>query len=525
MIEPARLLGFAFASADLLFEIDSAATIHFATGAAGTFSDETDLTGRSAAELFAANERDHFLSIVLRLKPGERFGPLAMTLAGGEQATLAMCFLPQNDRISCTLVRQGDRRIVPDHEMDAETGLSGRTAFLEAVAQNAGGSGAVALVHVPNLADVCAELSPDDAALLMSAIGESIKAMNAIAASRISETGFGVVTEDSQGAKALAGRIQAPVDERGVGPLRIEQAQLSLKSANLSPGQVILAMRYVVGCLADGRLKTVSGSAINEMFERMMADTVARAREFSRTVAASAFDLVFEPIVELKTGVTAYYEVLTRFRTGQDPAETFRFAEELGLANSFDLALILRVLGVLDADPAIIASVAINISARSIATPASSAMMTSVLATKRSLAKRVLIEITETAEISNLLEADKTIQMLRVMGYRVGIDDFGARAATLEYLHNLDLDFVKFDGTLIERLGQSRREETLMRSVLASCAALRVDTVAEWIDNPDKFRRCAEMGFRLGQGRYFGKALMELPKIGAVGVLKSQAAI
>src|SRR5258706_16245632 len=118
MIDPARLLGFAFASADLLFEIDSAATIHFATGATGTFSDETELTGRSAAELFAARERDHFLGVARSLKPGERFGPSAMTLADGQQATLAMCFLPQNDRISCTLVRQGDRKMVPDHELE-----------------------------------------------------------------------------------------------------------------------------------------------------------------------------------------------------------------------------------------------------------------------------------------------------------------------------------------------------------------------------------------------------------------------
>src|SRR3954471_3734273 len=61
MIEPIRLLAFAFAGADLLFEIDRDGAILFVTGAVSGFSISTSLTGRPAAELFSAEEQARFM--------------------------------------------------------------------------------------------------------------------------------------------------------------------------------------------------------------------------------------------------------------------------------------------------------------------------------------------------------------------------------------------------------------------------------------------------------------------------------
>src|SRR6266436_5827539 len=110
MIEPIRLLAFAFAGADLLFEIDRDGGILFATGATSGFSSSSNLAGQPAAEL-----------------------------------------LPPSDRISCTLVKPGNRSSLGDGGTDAETGLADRRTFLSAAEQSSGGKGAIALVSVPNL--------------------------------------------------------------------------------------------------------------------------------------------------------------------------------------------------------------------------------------------------------------------------------------------------------------------------------------------------------------------------------------
>src|SRR5262245_5930928 len=130
MIEPIRLLAFAFAGADLLFEIDRNGTILFATGATSGFSGSSDLVGRPATDLFRQSERYRFTIITRGLTPGERAGPLPMTLASGEKATLSMCYLPPNEHISCTLVKLGNRGAVATGGTDAETGLADRKTFL-----------------------------------------------------------------------------------------------------------------------------------------------------------------------------------------------------------------------------------------------------------------------------------------------------------------------------------------------------------------------------------------------------------
>ena len=124
----------------------------------------------------------------------------------------------------------------------------------------------------------------------------------------------------------------------------------------------------------------------------------------------------------------------------------------------------------------------------------------------------MLIEVTESAEIPDLVAADKAIQSLRQMGYRVGIDDFGSGAASLQYLHGFTVDFVKMDGAVIQRLGKSPREDALLKSVLSTCAELKIETVAQWIDSPEKLQRCRDIGFHYGQGRHYGGSLSELPK-------------
>jgi len=128
------------------------------------------------------------------------------------------------------------------------------------------------------------------------------------------------------------------------------------------------------------------------------------------------------------------------------------------------------------------------------------------------LAKRVLIEITESAEMPDLAAADKAIQCLRQMGYRVGIDDFGAGAASLQYLHGLAVDFIKMDGALIQRLGKSPREDALLKSVLSTCAELRIETIAEWIDSPDKLQRCRISASNWDRGIISVPRCPELPK-------------
>lgn len=299
-----------------------------------------------------------------------------------------------------------------------------------------------------------------------------------------------------------------------MGMMGIVSEHLS-RECNLTLQQNMLALRHVAGLIAESNLRSpASSGGLAGIFELMMVETMGRAHDFNVTVAEGAFDLAFEPIVDLKSGATAYYEALTRFEPGESPAETIRFAEDLGLTDAFDIAVAEKAFTLLEENP-FISSLAINVSGASIAKPASFAAFARLLDKKRALAKRLQIELTETAEVPDLVVAGKAIQVLRGMGYRVGIDDFGAGAASLQYLHRLPIDFLKVDGAVIQRIDGGARENALPKSVLETCAKLHIETIAEWVDSPERLARCAEMGFHYGQGRQFGATASELPKFNA----------
>jgi EAL domain-containing protein (putative c-di-GMP-specific phosphodiesterase class I) len=97
------------------------------------------------------------------------------------------------------------------------------------------------------------------------------------------------------------------------------------------------------------------------------------------------------------------------------------------------------------------------------------------------------------------------------MGYRVGLDDFGAGSASINYLHAFQVDFVKFDGAMIKKMGSSKRDDALLAGLAKLCGEMGITTIAEWIENEAMAKAAREMGFEKGQGKWLGAPLTELP--------------
>lgn len=511
MPSPASLLGFAFANADFLFEIDGKGTILFAAGAANDLvaTPGEALVGQPAGKLFRPSEGTKFATFAQALKSGGRAGPVLLELAGGRQAHLAMFRLPENgSNISCTLSRTGPAPIAGD----PGTGLASRDGFMNEVAQAASASDALTLVDVPGLNELCASLSPDGADALLKKIGASFAKAGAAAAGRISDTRFGAVSPSRRGPLGLAKLIGAALADGGLKVPAIRENTVSLQGPGLSAEQRILALRYVVERFADmGKLDSTDGD-IASAFGAMMDDTQARLANMTQTVGEGAFQIAYQPISDLGTGKVSHYEALSRFTNKEGTAETVKFIEALGIANAFDLAVAGKVLALLQDEAPGDAHIAFNVSGRTIASPASFGMLAAMLARHRTLAPRVLVEITETADIGDLNDAGKAIGALRAMGFRVGLDDFGAGAASLNYLHAFPIDFVKFDGAMIKKIGLSERDDALLAGLAKLCDEMGVTTIAEWIEDQAMARKARALGFRHGQGRYLGAPLLQIPR-------------
>lgn len=230
---------------------------------------------------------------------------------------------------------------------------------------------------------------------------------------------------------------------------------------------------------------------------------------FKAITAHADFEAVFQPIIDAHTGVIHHYEALARFPgicDAQSPYAQIAFAEEADLIADFDLAMTRKVLdwlggGALDRE----ARVAVNISGHSLG---SSACLTTLEALVRENAwarGRLLFEITESAHLGNLAAANAFVQRLRRQGFPVCLDDFGAGAATFEYLSSLEIDIVKLDGAAVRGARSAHKGHAFLKALVGLCRDLGVVTVAEMIEDEAALEFVRSCGVHFVQGYLFGR--------------------
>ncbi|HSG95909.1 MAG TPA: EAL domain-containing protein [Afifellaceae bacterium] len=218
----------------------------------------------------------------------------------------------------------------------------------------------------------------------------------------------------------------------------------------------------------------------------------------------------FQPIVDLKTERVIGFESLARWHDDElgdvSPAVFIPIAEERGLIGEItELLLHEATLEAADWPSDIFLS--FNLSTEQLADPLTSLKIMRVLAKTGFDPKRLEIEITETAVMSDPEMAAEIIDTLRQSGIRIALDDFGTGHSSLGYLRRLTLDKVKIDRCFVMDVDQEMESAHIVRAILEMCAGLKLKVVAEGIEEPAQLSSLKTFGCDAGQGYIFGKAM------------------
>jgi EAL domain-containing protein (putative c-di-GMP-specific phosphodiesterase class I) len=249
----------------------------------------------------------------------------------------------------------------------------------------------------------------------------------------------------------------------------------------------------------------------------MIKQTVDDATKLKVQVASRKFSMAYQPIVHLQTGQTDHFEALVRLgdSTGS-PQDSILMAEGMDIIQDLDLAVIQGIIAELKKPNQTMLRLAANISARSLMQPAFTSKLMELIRSSQSVRGRLIIEITESASIQDLQVADAMVRRLRKEGCKVSLDDFGAGAASLDYLRAISVDEVKIDGRYIRELTSATdRSGVLVRTVAELCRELKISTVAEMVETEQTADVLRTIGVDFGQGFLFGKPTPE-PKPGVV---------
>ncbi len=519
-VEPIQFLGLAFATADLLFEIDSRDAVTFAAGASQRLGgrDEDELVDAQWQTLIAEEDRALGEALVRGATDGERRGPALVRLAaevdGGRRfANLTAFRLPNNNGyVSCALTLAD----APDDGGLVDGALPDRASFEAAAfklieaAKARGAELELGLIELFGLAEQRAALDSDEVKALERRLAGALRAE--AVGDLVTELGhdrFAILRRRSDVSEAMVQRLS-----RVLGDSLTPKAQVFTIDSFVDQTRMMRALRFALDGFIGEDATINKASSLSEVLDLSVQETVAQAAVFETLVRDRRFDLVFQPVVLLADNSIHHHEVLVRFDGDRSPFAMIRMAEELDIIEGLDRAVAGEAIKRLRADKTRQLHLAVNVSGRTIVS-AGFLRMIERLTREGDLAGRLMFEVTESAVIDDLAVAQRHVQALQRMGFSVCLDDFGAGGASYGYLRQLSVDMVKIDGAHVRELTHRGRDDTMIRHMVGLCRELNVTTVAEMVETREVAASLRAVGVDYAQGWLFGRPNREPQGFGA----------
>lgn len=214
----------------------------------------------------------------------------------------------------------------------------------------------------------------------------------------------------------------------------------------------------------------------------------------------------FQPIVNLETGRIEKYECLARIadRNGKiyEPSFFLFIAQRNQLYTAITQTMIKKcfeIFSQIDTD------FSINLSYQDLTDAKTTNTIFLHLSQYPNVAVRCIFEIVEEMAIQDFSVVENFIHKVKQFGVRVALDDFGSGYSNFEYLVKLPFDYIKIDGTLIERLPEDPRYQAVVENIVNFSHKIGSQTVAEFVSSEEIHQHIKQTRITYGQGYYYGK--------------------
>ena len=240
---------------------------------------------------------------------------------------------------------------------------------------------------------------------------------------------------------------------------------------------------------------------------------LALGQRVKQALRQGGLKLAYQPVIDTETGQTVFYEALARM-FGEDgkmitAADFIPVVEQQGLASEFDHYVFDLSIREMEAAPNL--WLAVNVSGLTAAQPDWLDYVKRVLEPRPDVARRLIVEVTETAAIMDVAETRRFGEALRQLGGKLSLDDFGAGFTSIRHLRTLPLSIMKMDRELILNLIGNPEQENLVRMLIGMAHGLGLKIVAEGIETEDVAQWLRREKVDMLQGYYFGRPSLDKP--------------
>lgn len=232
---------------------------------------------------------------------------------------------------------------------------------------------------------------------------------------------------------------------------------------------------------------------------------LAMTREVKIALEQDAVLPWFQPIVDLKQRRVVKYEALARLQkadaTVHAPEHFLRIVQQTPYYRHITQVIVEKTFKMMDDNDY---RFGVNLSMRDLESDAITGGLFALFEAAPDKAARLDIELLESMALENLVAVRTFIAKAKAYGCRVAIDDFGSGYSNFAFIVDLDIDILKIDGSLISAmLGDTKKQRTV-ETIVRFAQSLRLDIVAEFVEDAATAEALERMGVNFGQGYYFG---------------------
>ncbi|MEX1254556.1 MAG: EAL domain-containing protein [Dehalococcoidia bacterium] len=268
--------------------------------------------------------------------------------------------------------------------------------------------------------------------------------------------------------------------------------------------------------LDDAKRQGVGGIALFDSRQEAQAPSETRLvwkRRIHEALEESRFVLYAQPVVELDSGRLEEHELLIRMQDTEGrlvPPDTFLpVAERFGLIQLVDRWVVRRAIQLIAEQQRQGRRVrlAANVSGRSVGDEELMHAIRRDLRESGIEPAALVIEITETATITDMGQALAFVDNLKSLGCRFALDDFGAGFSSFHQIKDLPVDYLKIDGSFIRNLPDAPVNQSLVRAIAELARGLGKQTIAEYVQDQATVDLLRELGVDFGQGNHLGRPI------------------
>lgn len=252
----------------------------------------------------------------------------------------------------------------------------------------------------------------------------------------------------------------------------------------------------------------------SEEMNHQFSTRLSLERELRKGLIEGEFEVFYQPQVSLADGRVTGVEALVRWRHGVrglvEPAEFLPLAAETGLIQQIDEFVQQQAFHDVAAwrrNGYSEMQVSVNLTSVQIEQEGFVERFVAALEVSGLEAEGVILEITESTLMQDIEVIIPKLKQVQSLGARIAIDDFGTGYSSLAYLQQFPINTLKIDRSFVGDLRADASGASIVDAIVAMARGLKLDLVAEGVENRTQLRYLAEQGCEEVQGYVFSPAL------------------